>query len=69
MAGTFNTTFVTQIILKLQELNCSAEIYVKRHLTDKLLNYKLILGRDKLHKLGIIFNFENKTISWQEVSI
>ena len=69
MAGTFNITFVTGIILKLPELNHSAEIYAKCHLTDKLLNYDLILGRDILHKLGIIFNFENKTITWQEVSI
>ena len=29
----------------------------------------IILGRDILHKLGIIFNFKNKTITWQEVSI
>ena len=33
------------------------------------MNYDLILGRDILHELGIIFNFENKTINWQEVSI
>ena len=69
MAGTFNTTFVTEIILKLPELNHSAEIYAKCHLTDKFLNYDLILGRDILHERGIIFNFENKTITWQEVSI
>ena len=36
MAGTFNTSFVTEIILKLPELNHSA--YVKCHLTDKLKN-------------------------------
>ena len=36
MAGTFNTTFVTEIILKLPELNHSAEIYAICHLTDKL---------------------------------
>ena len=65
MAGTFNTTFVTEIILKLQKLNQNA----KCHLTDKLLNYDFILGRDILHKLGIILNFKNKTITWQEVSI
>ena len=62
MAGTFNTSFVTEIILKLPELNHSAEIYAKCHLTDKLLNYDLILGRDTLHKLGMIF-------TWQQVSI
>ena len=29
----------------------------------------LILRRDILHELGIIFKFKNKTITWQEVSI
>ena len=61
VAGTFNTTFVTEIILKIPELNHPAEIYAKYHLTDKLLNYNWLLGRDILHKLGIIFNFINKT--------
>ena len=59
----FNT-FVTEIILKLKELNHSTEIHAKCQLTNKLLNYDLILGRDKLHELGINFNFENKTITW-----
>ena len=58
MAGTFNTIFVTEIILKLPELNPTAEIYAKCHLTDKLLNYNLILGRNIKHKLEIIFNFK-----------
>ena len=38
-------------------------------MTNNLLNYNLILDRDTLHELGIIFNFKNKTITWQEVSI
>ena len=46
MARTFNTTFVTDIILKLPELNHSAEVYTKCHLTEKLLNYDLILRKD-----------------------
>ena len=65
MLETFNTTFVTEIILKLPALNNSAEIYAKYHMTEKLLNYNLILRRDKLLKLEIIFNFENKTMTWQ----
>ena len=69
MAGTFNTTSVTEITLKLPELNYSSKIYVKYHLTNKLLNYDLILGRDKLHELGIIFNFKNEIITWQEDSV
>ena len=63
MAGTFNTTFVTKIILKLPELNHSAENHAKCYLTDKLLNFYLILGRDMLLELGIIFNFQNKIIT------
>ena len=37
-------------------------------MTDKLLNYNLILGRDILHEVEIIFIFENKTITCQKVS-
>ena len=62
-------TFVTEIILKIPELNHSADIYAKYHLTCKLLNYNLILDADMLHELVIILNFENKTMAWQEVSI
>ena len=62
-SGTFNMTFVTEIILKLPDFNHSEDIYAEYHLTDKLLNYDLILGREILHKLGIIFNFKNKTIT------
>ena len=68
MAGTSNTTFVQETISKLPELNHSMEIYIKCHLTIKL-NYNLILGGDILLELELIFNFENKTITWQEVSI
>ena len=74
--------FVTEIILKLTELNHSAEIYAKCHLTNKSLNYDLILGIDMQHKLGIIFNFkikpslgkkfqfqQNHQIVWQKYSL
>ena len=61
MAGAFNTTLVTKITLKLLELNPSTNIYVKSHLTNKVLNYNVILGRDILHELGI-----KKNITWQE---
>ena len=44
-------------------------MYTKCHLIDKLLNYDLILGRDILYEIKIIFYFKYKTITWQEVSI
>ena len=36
---------------------------------DKLLNFNLILSIDILHELGIIFNFQNQTITYQKISI
>ena len=69
IAGTCYTTIVTKIISNLPELNHSTDIYAKCYLTNKLSNYDLILSRKILHKLGIIFNIENKTITWQEISI
>ena len=41
---------------------------MKYQFTNKLIIYNLFLGRDVIHKLGIIYNFENTTITWQEVS-
>ena len=46
---------------KLLELNQITEVVTKFHLKD---THNLILGRDILHKLGIILNFENITITW-----
>ena len=47
----------------------SRKCVAKCCLTNKLLNYNLILGENILHELSIIFQFKNKTITWQEVSI
>ena len=63
MARIFDITFITEIILKISELNHSTDICTKYHLTNTLLSYNLILGRDILHELGIIFHFGNKTIT------
>ena len=68
MVGTLNIFYMINLDLKLPELNHNAEFYAKHHLTDKLLNYDLILGRDILHGLGIVFNFENKTVTWQKIN-
>ena len=65
----FNTIFRTEFILNLLELNHTVEIYTKCHFLAKLLNLNLILGRDKLHALGTISYFKNKSITWQKGSI
>ena len=63
IAGTFNTTYITKFELELPDLNYTADIVEKLHSTDDLLNYDLILSRDILHEYGIIFYFENKSIT------
>ena len=65
MVGTLNQTSTMEMELKLPELNHNVAIYTNY----ALLNCNLILGRDKLYDVGIIFNFKNKNIAWQEVSI
>ena len=50
-------------------MNHSTEINAKYHLTDKLLEYDLIQGRDILHDSGIIFNFKIKPSLGKKVSI
>ena len=69
MAGTFNTTFVTELKFTILKLNHIIEIDAKCHLTNTLLNYDLIIGRNIIYELGLLFNFKNKTITWQEFSI
>ena len=39
------------------------DIYNREHtetLTDKIMNWNLVLGWDVLHEIGIIFHFDNK---------
>ena len=54
MAGTFKTTRTTNIELKLPELNSTANIAVKCHMTKEKSNYDLIIGRDILHICRIV---------------
>ena len=69
MVGTLNTTFMTELKLKLPGLNHLAEIATKCHLTKKILNYDLILGKDILHELEIVFDGDSKPIFQQDVSL
>jgi len=36
---------------------------------EKTTKYNMILGRDLLQDLGILLNFKDQTITWEEVSI
>ena len=64
-----NTISTTEFELELLEVYHAAKIAAKYYSTDKLLNLNLILGRDILYELGLIFKFEYKSITLQEISI
>ena len=69
VAGQFKTTRSAKVDLKLSELNSTANINVKCHVTKQKSNYDLILGRDTMTELGITLNFANNTTHWQENNI
>ena len=69
MAGTFNTSSLTELNIKLPELNHTAMITTEFHVTNAKSNYDLIFGRDLLRELGINLNFKNNTMSWQDIFI
>ena len=59
MAGTLNTTFVKEFRSK--HLKKALYGNLRNNLTDKLLNYNFILGKDTLYECSTIFNFKKKT--------
>ena len=59
---------IIELELEVMVFNHTAEIVTNMTL-QIILSYNLILGRDIIHELGLIFYFENNTINWQEVSI
>ena len=47
----------------------TAEITHTVHVTKTLGNYKLIIGQDLLHELGVDIIFSSKTVTWNNVAI
>ena len=66
VAGNFQTTRTAKLDLKLSELNSTANVTVKCHVTKQKSNYDLIIGRDTMSELGITLNFADNTTHWQQ---
>ena len=64
MAGKFNTTHTCETKFKVPELNQSAEISKKLHVTQMNGRYDVILGQDVLKKLGLVIDFRTETVRW-----
>ena len=69
MAGSFSTSHVTEITLKILERNVTTHISAPIHVTTKISNYNVIFGRDLLRDLGIQLNFQNNLIGWQDINL
>ena len=65
VAGTFSTSKQTNVIFSLPTLHEKRTVESVVHVTTKLENYDMILGRDLLQELGIILNFQDSTIQWE----
>ena len=66
MAGSFSTNAECNVEFTLPELNPTAVIRHRMHVTKHMANYDVIIGRDILHQLGIVLDFQNKTINWND---
>ena len=69
MAGTFKTTRVAYVALKLPELNHTAEIATEFHVTKQKSAYDVIFGRKLLKELGIVLDFNQMVTIWNDVTI
>ena len=69
MAGTLKTSKIATVTFKLNDLNPTATITHGMHVYSDEMEYDMIIGRDLLHELGIILDFKNKTIIWNDAII
>ena len=69
MAGKFTTNCITKTVITLPELSNSAQFTIKAHVAEAKTNYDLIIGRDVLSQLGIILNFKERLITWNDAHV
>ena len=60
--GSFSTSLEAEIMFKIRELNITAHISAKFHVTAKKSYYDAFFGRDLLQKLGIELDSQNNFI-------
>ena len=69
MTGLFSTSYETTINITLPELNPTAHISAKMHVTKNKSNNDFIFGRDLLRELGISLDSKNNMEAWQHIEI
>jgi len=68
-AGSISTSQKAKVQFMLPELSETKIITWNLHVFKKTTKYDMILGRDLLQDLGILLNFKDQTITWEEVSL
>ena len=68
-AGNFKTFGKSKIEFKLPEFYEKRIVQRDIHVTQKLGNYDMIIGRDILEELGIDIKYSDNTITWDEATI
>jgi hypothetical protein len=72
MGGQFTTNEKRLVTIFLPEFNLRKRISWTFHVDDhskSSITYDMIIGRDLLTELGMILNFQDKTVSWDTDTI
>ena len=67
--GSFITSETVTARLRLPEFNESATVKQTFHVCDQKMPYDIIMGRETLQKLGIVLDFKESQIIWNETSV
>ena len=66
IAGSFETKKKAEISFQLPSLHEKRIITSVVHVSPELVTYDMILGRDLLQELGIVLNFKEQIITWDD---
>ena len=67
--GNFTTTDVASLEFLLPEFSETAYISSDFHVCDHKIGYDMIIGQETLQKLGIILDFKNGEIEWDNMQV
>ena len=67
--GSFDTTETVETKFILPEFSESTTLTQTFHVCDQKMPYDVILGRNTLQQLGIVLDFKDSVIKWNETSV
>lgn len=67
--GSFKTSCKCCVEFMIPELSTTPRVAWDMHVTKQGMSYDLIIGRDLLQELGIVLDFKNNTIQWEDVEM